>query len=192
MNLDGTLYTGPKVAYDIHSWTGVTFWAMATAGSDVNLRVNLPMLATLRLADGGNCDEADAGVGKCGDHWGAPVTLPANGKWMQISMRISDAAFRQQGSGTRSLGSDPGDRRPIPSPISGRRSIFWIDETFTCCARARPRPGHTAESEVDDNRPSPSKVASVSSPGLPCGALPRGRRKVNTVPSAEDVTPMLP
>ena len=34
MNLDGTLYTGPKVAYDIHSWTGVTFWAMATAGSD--------------------------------------------------------------------------------------------------------------------------------------------------------------
>ena len=99
MNLDGTLYTGPKVAYDIHSWTGVTFWAMATAGSDVNLRVSLPMLATLRLADGGNCDEADAGVGKCGDHWGAAVTLPANGKWAQISMRISDAAFRQQGSG---------------------------------------------------------------------------------------------
>jgi hypothetical protein len=131
MNLDGTLYTGPKVAYDIHSWTGVTFWAMATAGSDVNLRVNLPMLATLRLADGGNCDEADAGVGKCGDHWGAPVTLSANGKWTQISMRISDASFRQQGSGA-AIPWDPTQVTgvQIQSADVGQTYDFWIDDVY--------------------------------------------------------------
>lgn len=131
MNLDGTLYTGPKVAYDIHSWTGVTFWAMATAGSDVNVRVNLPMLATLRLADGGNCDEADAGAGRCGDHWGAAVTLPANGKWTQLMVRIADPTFRQQGSGV-AIPWDPTQVTgvQIQSADVGQTYDFWIDDVY--------------------------------------------------------------
>jgi hypothetical protein len=89
------------------------------------------MLATLRFADGGNCDEADAGVGKCGDHWGAPVTLPANGKWMQISMRISDAAFRQQGSGA-AIPWDPTQVTgvQIQSADIGQTYDFWIDDVY--------------------------------------------------------------
>ena len=89
------------------------------------------MLATLRFADGGNCDEADAGVGKCGDHWGAPVTLPANGKWMQNL----DADLRRRvpaaGIGRRdSLGSDPGTGVQIQSADLGQTYDFWIDDVY--------------------------------------------------------------
>lgn len=130
MNLDGTLYTGPKVPYDIHSWTGVTFWAMATAGSDVNVRVELPMRSTLKVADGGNCDEADAGAGKCGDNWGEQVTLPA-GKWTEILVLTSDAGFKQRGTGAPTPWN-PVDVTgvQIQSVDVGQTYDFWIDDVY--------------------------------------------------------------
>ena len=69
--------TGPEEPYDLYSWVGVTFWAMAMPNTDVNVRVMLPLRATLRVQEGGACDEADAGAGRCGDYWGETVKLPA-------------------------------------------------------------------------------------------------------------------
>jgi hypothetical protein len=130
MNFNG-VYTGPKVAYDLYSWVGVTFWAMAMPNTDVNLRVMLPLRATLRVQDGGACDEADAGAGKCGDHWGEPVKLPANGTWTRITVRFSDATFRQQGSGA----AVPWDKTDvigvqIRSLDVGQTYDFWIDDVY--------------------------------------------------------------
>ena len=130
MNLDGTLYTGPKVAYDIHSWAGVTFWAMSTGTARRQHARQPPDALDAATSGRRNCDEADAGVGKCGDHWGAPVTLPA-GKWTQILVRISDAAFRQQGSGA----ATPWDPTQvtgvqIQSADVGQTYDFWIDDVY--------------------------------------------------------------
>lgn len=130
MNLDGTLYMGPKVSYDIHAYTGITFWAMTNGGSDVNVRINMPMLKTLKVADGGNCDEADAGAGKCGDHWGETVTLPA-GKWGRVTIRFADGGFRQQGTG----GATPWDPLDvtgveIQSSDANQTYDFWIDDVY--------------------------------------------------------------
>ena len=130
MNLDGTLYTGPKVAYDVHSYTGVTFWAMAAANSDVNVRVAVPQIATLTLADGGQCDDADGGAGRCGDHWGESVTLPA-GSWARVTVRFADAAFHPQGSGTP-IPWDPTDVTgvQIQSVDASQTYDFWIDDVY--------------------------------------------------------------
>jgi hypothetical protein len=130
MNLDGTLYTGPKVAYDVHSYTGITFWAMATANTDVNVRVTVPMLSTLALADGGQCDDADGGAGRCGDHWGESVTLPA-GSWSRVTVRFADSAFHPQGSGTP-IPFDPTivTGVQIQSADSNQTYDFWIDDVY--------------------------------------------------------------
>lgn len=130
MNLDGTLYTGPKVAYDIHSYTGVTFWAMAAANTDVNVRVSVPMLSTLTLADGGQCDDADGGAGRCGDHWGESVTLPA-GSWARVTVRFADAGFHPQGSGTP-IAWDPtiATGVQIRSVDANQTYDFWIDDVY--------------------------------------------------------------
>lgn len=131
MNLDGTIYTGPKVAYDLHSWAGVTFWVMAAANTDVKLRVNLPLLTTLKLSDGGNCDEGEAGAGKCGDHWGETVTLPGTGTWTRVTVRTTDAGFKQQGSGV-AIAWDPVQVTgvQIQSADVNQTYDFWIDDVY--------------------------------------------------------------
>jgi hypothetical protein len=131
MNLDGTIYTGPKVPYDLQSWNGATFWAMAMPNADVNLRVKFPMRATLRIQDGGTCDEADAGAGKCGDDWGEQITLPASGGWTQINVQFTDAAFHQQGTGV-AVPWNPSDVTSvqIQSTDVGQTYDFWIDDVY--------------------------------------------------------------
>ena len=131
MNLDGTVYMGPKVPYDLQSWAGVTFWAMALPNTDVNLRVVVPMRATLKIADGGACDEADAGAGRCGDNWGETVTLPANGNWARITVRFSDPGFRQLGTGA-AIPFNPSDVTgfQIQSTDVNQTYDFWIDDVY--------------------------------------------------------------
>ena len=130
MNFNGPA-TGPKVPYDLYSWVGVTFWAMAMPNTDVNVRVMLPLRTTLRIQDGGACDEADAGAGRCDDHWGETVKLPATGTWGRITVRFSDATFRQQGSGA----AVPWDKSEvigvqIRSADVGQTYDFWIDDVY--------------------------------------------------------------
>jgi len=130
MNLDGTPYTGPKVPYDLQSWAGVTFWAMALANTDVNVRVSAPMRATLKIADGGACDEADAGAGRCGDNWGKTVTLPA-GSWSRVTVRFADPAFRQQGIGAViPWNSSDVTGFQIQSVDANQTYDFWIDDVY--------------------------------------------------------------
>jgi len=130
MIFDGTVYTGPKVAYDMHSWPGVTFWAMAAASTDVNRRVQMPMTSTLAIADGGSCDEAEAGAGRCGDHWGQTVTISA-GSWKRVDVRFADPGFKQKGTGA-AIPWDPTEVTgvQIQSADPNQTYDFWIDDVY--------------------------------------------------------------
>jgi hypothetical protein len=99
MVADGGTYTGSKVEYDVTSFTGVTFWAMAVSGTDTHLRLKFPMSDETKLADGGKCDEAIEGTGKCSDDFGEQFNLPTNGTWKQFTIKWSDAGFKQEGWG---------------------------------------------------------------------------------------------
>jgi hypothetical protein len=125
----GGAYTGPKVSYDLTPYAGITFWAMATPGTDAQLRLKLPMGAETRIEDGGRCVE---GVTfKCSDDWGEVFSLPANGNWKQVTVRFSDPLFQQEGWGA-----------PFPWHASDVTSIqiqsvdraetydFWIDDVY--------------------------------------------------------------
>ena len=133
---DGAVYTGPKVPYDLAPYTGITFWAMATPGTDVQLRMKLPMTAETRIEDGGRCTESD--TNKCSDDWGEAFTLPSNGNWKQVTVRFSDPLLAGR-LGRRLLrGIRPTSpriqiqsRRPQPRPT--------ISGSTTCISYARPR-----------------------------------------------------
>jgi len=94
---DGGTYTGPKVEYNVGGFTGITFWAMATTGSDTALRIKFPMSDETKMEDGGKCVESS--TNKCSDDFGYKFSLPANGNWKQITVKWSDAAFVQEGWG---------------------------------------------------------------------------------------------
>ena len=130
MNFNGPA-TGPKVPYDLYSWVGVTFWAMAMPNTDVNLRVMLPLRTTLGIAGRRRVRRGRRWCGRCGDHWGETVKLPASGTWGRITVRFSDATFRQQGSGA----AVPWDKSEviglqIRSAAVGQSYDFWIDDVY--------------------------------------------------------------
>jgi hypothetical protein len=94
---DGGTYTGPKVPYDITAFKGVTFLAMAVAGTDTALRIKIPMTDETKVADGGLCVETT--THKCSDDWGSVFNLPSNGTWKRITVRWTDTTFKQEGWG---------------------------------------------------------------------------------------------
>ena len=97
--VDGGTYTGPKVAYDLTEYSGITFWAMSTPGTDTRFHVKVNMTDETKVADGGTCDEAVLG-GKCSDAYGSWFTLSTDGAWRQITIRFADSSrFRQEGWG---------------------------------------------------------------------------------------------
>jgi len=53
--VDGGLYVGPRVPYDVRPYIGVSFWARATVESDTAFRVSFPMTDDASVEDGGNC-----------------------------------------------------------------------------------------------------------------------------------------
>jgi hypothetical protein len=126
---DGAFYTGPKVPYDLTPFTGITFWAMATPGTDVQLRLKLPMTAETRIEDGGRCTESD--TFKCSDDWGEAFTLPSNGNWRQVTVRFADAAFKQEGWGAL-YPWNPADVTSIQIQSSDKAETydFWIDDVY--------------------------------------------------------------
>ena len=128
---DGSSYIGPKVPYDLSTYSGMTFLAMAAPGSDTRFRFKLPTRATTRIQDGGTCDEAVAGDNTCGDDWGQPFTLTSNGSWSRILVKFSDPRFRQEGWGL-GVRWDPRDVTgiQIQSGDAGEVYDFWIDDIY--------------------------------------------------------------
>lgn len=95
--VDGGIYSGPKVPYDIGAFKGVTFLAMAVTGSDTALRIKFPMTDETKIEDGGLCMES--ATNKCSDDFGNVFNLPSNGTWKRITIKFADAAFKQEGWG---------------------------------------------------------------------------------------------
>ena len=129
--VDGGVYMGPKVPYDVGAFGAITFWAMAAPGSDTRFRIKLPMRATTRIQDGGTCDESTVGPYKCGDDWGTVFNLASNGTWKQITVTFSNPAFRQEGWGAW-FPWNPGDVTgiQIQSSDRGEPYDFWIDDMY--------------------------------------------------------------
>ena len=95
---DGGTYEGKKVPYDITAFKGVTFLAMAVAGTDTALRIKLPMTDETKVDDGGLCVES--ATNKCSDDWGEFFNLPTNGSWKRITVLFANATtFKQEGWG---------------------------------------------------------------------------------------------
>ena len=124
---DGGTYTGPKVPYNLGTFTGVTFWAMATTGSDTALRIKFPMTAETKVEDGGKCMESS--TNKCSDDFGYKFNLPSNGNWKQITVKFSDAAFAQEGWGAV-FPWNPADVTSIQIQSQHMNEMydFWIDD----------------------------------------------------------------
>ena len=122
---DGATYFGPKVPYDLSTYSGVTFYAMAAPGSDTHLRFKLTMRATTPVQGGGACDDT---VNVCGDDWGLQFDLPGNGTWKQYIVRFSGVAFGQEGWGAV-FPWNPSDVTgvQIQSVDVGEPYDFWID-----------------------------------------------------------------
>jgi hypothetical protein len=126
---DGSTYSGPAIPYDVTPFSGVTFWAMAAPRSETRLRIKFPMIDEVGVDNGGLCVESP--TRKCYDDYGEPFSLPANGAWQQITVRWSDAGFRQEGWGT----SFPWNPQhvtaiQIQSAVAGARYDFWIDDLY--------------------------------------------------------------
>jgi hypothetical protein len=86
LNLNGQGTT--KSSYDASGYTGLTFWAMAPAGSTTSLRVSVPDVDT--SPEGGVCAGA-----KCNDHFGTSIELSTS--WKQYPLKFSD--LKQEGFG---------------------------------------------------------------------------------------------
>ena len=132
--LDGGMYTGAKVPYDLTGFTGITFWAMSSMTADNKLRVKIPMTDETKIADGGKCDEAVVGVNKCSDDYGQVFSLPTNGMWTQITVSFADTTkFKQEGWG-QTFTWNPKDVTSIQIQSQGSETgqsyDFWLDDFY--------------------------------------------------------------
>ncbi len=127
--MDGGTYMGKKVPYNVGAFTGITFWAMATTGSDTALRVKIPMSDETKVEDGGDCVESS--TNKCSDDFGYKFSLPANGNWKQITVKFSDADFAQEGWGAK-FNWNPANVTSIQiqSQDKSESYDFWIDDMY--------------------------------------------------------------
>jgi hypothetical protein len=128
---DGGTYNGPKVPYNVAPYIGVAFWAMAKEGTDTALRMKFPMTDETKIADGGDCDEAVLGVGKCSDDFGKQFNLPSNGTWKQFTVLFADTAFKQEGWG-QSFTWNPAHVTSIQIQSVDKTEPydFWIDDLY--------------------------------------------------------------
>ena len=130
LSSDGGANYATKLPYDVSRYTGLTFWAMATRGSDVQLRLKIPMRAETEVADGGAC--TDTANHRCSDDWGEHFSLPENGDWKQVTVRFQDAAFQQEGWGAE-YPWDPTDVLAIRIQAVDHGDVsydFWIDDMY--------------------------------------------------------------
>jgi hypothetical protein len=128
--MDGGTYTGKKVQYNVGAYSGITFWAMATAGSDTALRIKIPMSDETKVEDGGDCVEG--ANNKCSDDFGYKFSLPANGNWKQITLKFSDTTnFAQEGWGAV-FPWNPAHVTSIQIQSQDKMEMydFWIDDMY--------------------------------------------------------------
>jgi hypothetical protein len=125
------VYAGPLIGCDLRMFTGLTLWARAAPGTAYRIRVKVPMLAELKISDGGLCDETVVGLNKCGDSWGQWIALPADGSWKQIQLSFSSPNFHQEGWGAI-FPWDPTQVAgiQIQSTDIGERYELWIDDVY--------------------------------------------------------------
>jgi hypothetical protein len=131
---DGGTYDGPKVAYDVSAYKGLTFWAMAASGSETHLRVKVNMSDETKEIDGGLCKEDGVAhqVGKCSDAYGQVFTLPSNGSWLRVNVDFSDRTkFKQEGWGD-AFPWDPTHvvSVQIQSTMTGEAYDLWVDDMY--------------------------------------------------------------
>jgi hypothetical protein len=130
--MDGGVAPGkPRVPYDVGSFAGVAFWAMASAGTDPTVRVKLVMRASTQIRDGGMCDEAVLGVDRCGDEWGESFSLPTDGTWKAVTIKFNDPGFKPEGWG-QPFAWNPADVLGIQFQSSSAAGLydFWIDDIY--------------------------------------------------------------
>ena len=127
----GATSTAPRVPYDLTGYTGISFWAAAMPGTTTMVRAKVVMHASTQIQDRGACDESILGIDKCGDEWGEPVTLPSDGTWKALTVRFSDANFKQEGWGAV-FAWNPADVLGIQfqSVTAGGIYDFWIDDVY--------------------------------------------------------------
>jgi hypothetical protein len=121
----------PRMPYDLTAFTGIAFWAMATAGTDPTVRVKMVMRASTQIQDGGTCDEAVLGTDRCGDEWGVSFSLPTDGTWKAITVRFNDPGFKPEGWG-QPFAWNPADVLGIQFQSSSAAGLydFWIDDIY--------------------------------------------------------------
>lgn len=116
MGFDLSAMGTTKSGYDASKYTGITFYAMAGAGGDKTLRVN--------VADKNTAPEA-ATCTKCNDHFGSTILLTED--WQQYTIKFSEMKQQQFG-----------DPQPAITPTAlysiqfqtGTKVTFdvWIDD----------------------------------------------------------------
>jgi hypothetical protein len=128
---DGGISTAPRVPYSVQSFAGVTFWAMAMPGTDVHVRVKMVMRASTMLTDRGTCDASLLGPNRCGDEWGEPITLPSDGSWQPVTVKFTDATFKQEGWG-QPFPWNPADVLGIQFQSVDPTALydFWVDDVM--------------------------------------------------------------
>jgi len=128
---DGGVSTVPRVVYDVTPYAGVAFWAMAMPGSASAVRLKMVMRISTELKDRGACDPAVYGANQCGDEWGEPFTLPADGTWKAITIRFTDPAFQQEPWG-QPFAWNPADVFGIQFQSIAASGLydFWIDDLY--------------------------------------------------------------
>jgi hypothetical protein len=128
----GAVPARPRTPYDVSAYKGVAFWAMASPGTDVTVRLKMVMRVSTEIPDGGSCDESLLGLDRCGDEWGAPFVLPGDGSWKAVTVRFSDPSFKQENWGYP-FAWNPADVLGIQFQ-SAREHFglydFWIDDIY--------------------------------------------------------------
>jgi hypothetical protein len=89
------------------------------------------MRISTQIQDRGVCDEGVLGLDKCGDEWGEPVELPSDGSWAAVTVRFSDANFKQEGWGNP-FAWNPADVFGIQFQTVDVAGLydFWIDDLY--------------------------------------------------------------
>jgi hypothetical protein len=122
----------PRTPYDLTAYSGVAFWAMASPGTDPNVRLKMVMRVSTQITDGGACDESILGPDQCGDEWGAVFSLPTDGTWKAVTVKFSDPGFKQEDWG-RSFAWNPADVLGIQFQSAMYHTglyDFWIDDIY--------------------------------------------------------------
>jgi hypothetical protein len=117
---DGGAATGPKVAYDMTPYKGVSFWSRSDMGS--SMRMKMPMTDETKTTDGGDCVES--ATTKCSDDFGANIALTKN--WIKHTVMFSTLTQEKWG---KAFTWNPAHVTSIQFQVpKGAAFDVWIDD----------------------------------------------------------------